>query len=136
MTECIFCRIAQKKEPGFIVYDDTVTQAFLDIHPSAPGHTLVILKKHSETILHYTPKEITALWSTVQKMAYSLEQTFKTASLTIGINHGEVAGVHHMHIHLIPRFPDDRGGIIQSIVSNQPKESLKTIQEKIIGNRV
>jgi diadenosine tetraphosphate (Ap4A) HIT family hydrolase len=67
----------------------------------------------------------------VQKVTKALEKTFKTSVFTIGINYGEVSGVHHLHIHIIPRFPDDGGGVIQSIVKKEGKEGLLETQKKI-----
>lgn len=131
MSNCIFCRILDKKEPAYIVYEDNTSLAFLDFRPSAPGHTMVIPKKHAATILDYSGEEPRNLWQAVQKVTKALELAFHTNMITIGINHGELSGVPHFHVHLIPRFPHDGGGIIQSLVYNRPKEILKEIQEKI-----
>jgi histidine triad (HIT) family protein len=95
---------------------------------------MVILKKHGETILDYENEELTYLWSTVKKVTTALSKTWKTRVFTIGINHGEEAGVHHLHVHIIPRFSDDGGGVIQSIVQTEGKEGLQEIQKRIIEN--
>ena len=134
MLNCLFCRLVKNETPSYTVYEDGETRAFLDIMPCTPGHMMVILKKHGETIHDYSKDEMGALWLSVQKVTRALEQTFKTHVFTIGINHGEQAGVHHLHIHIIPRFPDDRGGVIQSIVNNEPKEGLTEVQRKIVQN--
>src|SRR5881396_2131432 len=49
--DCIFCRIAGKAADATVVYEDSQTLAFLDIHPLNPGHTLVIPKKHFTNML-------------------------------------------------------------------------------------
>ena len=51
MNECIFCKIINKEIPCYEIYEDENILAFLDRTPVNPGHTLVIPKKHSETIL-------------------------------------------------------------------------------------
>jgi len=51
MTDCIFCKIIEKKIPSRIVYEDDIALAFEDINPQAPVHTLVIPKKHIATVL-------------------------------------------------------------------------------------
>ncbi len=131
MSDCLFCRLVRNEIPSYTVYEDENTRAFLDILPCTPGHTMVILKKHGVTILDYTKEELGALWETVQTVTTALEKAFHTSVFTIGINHGEEAGVHHLHVHIIPRFPDDRGGVIQSIVKKETKLGLKDVQEKI-----
>jgi len=131
MDECIFCKLVSNQIPSYTVYEDQWSRAFLDIFPSAPGHVAVVLKKHGWTLLDYTPDELKRLWSTVQKVVPALTVVYKTEIFTIGINHKELKGVHHLHVHIIPRFPDDRGGVIQSIVEKEVKEPLGDIAEKI-----
>jgi len=131
MNSCLFCRLVANEIPSYTVYEDEKTRAFLDIFPCAPGHTMVILKKHGDTLFEYTPDELSFLMATVQKVSKALQKAYKTTILTIGINHGEVQGVHHLHVHIIPRFPDDQGGVVQSIVKNDPKEDLGSIKEAI-----
>jgi hypothetical protein len=43
---CVFCAIVEGRIPSHKVHEDERTLAFLDIHPSAPGHTLIIPKAH------------------------------------------------------------------------------------------
>lgn len=131
MNTCLFCRIIRNEIPSYTVFEDDETRAFLDIMPCVPGHTMVILKKHGETILDYTKEELGTLWESTQKVTRALEKSFKTSVFTIGINHGEEAGVHHLHVHIIPRFPDDQGGVIQSVVRKEGKEELTEICERI-----
>lgn len=131
MDGCIICQIIQKKIPSYQVFEDDDTIAFLDIYPSAPGHTMVSLKKHGLTILDYNQDELGKLWHIVQKVDKALVKTFNTKLITIGINQFEEGGVPHLHIHLIPRWRNDGGEIIQTIVKNPPKESLEKILDKI-----
>ena len=131
MDSCLFCKIIANDVPSYTVYEDEYTRAFLDIFPSTTGHVVVILKKHGWTILDYTPEELASLMATVQKIVRALTATYKTEVFTLGVNHKEEQGVHHLHIHVLPRFPDDKGGVIQSIVEKEVKEALPAIAEKI-----
>ncbi len=115
MSNCIFCKLVANEIPSYTVYEDEQTRAFLDIYGATDGHTMVVLKKHGETILSYTSQELGDLWTSVQKVAAAIEKAFETRILTIGINHGEPQGVKHLHIHIMPRFEGDEGGIIQSL---------------------
>lgn len=131
MDNCLFCKIIANEVPSYTVYEDEYTRAFLDIMPRTSGHTMVILKKHGWTILDYTPEELSSLMATVQKVVRALTTIYKTEVFTLGINHKEEQGVHHLHVHVLPRFPDDGGGVIQSIVEKDVKEPLTEIAEKI-----
>ncbi|MGQ9457597.1 MAG: HIT family protein, partial [Anaerolineae bacterium] len=44
--DCIFCAIAAGRAPAEILFEDAETVAFLDINPAAPGHTLIIPRRH------------------------------------------------------------------------------------------
>ena len=43
---CIFCKIVAGEIPSIPVFEDAHTLAFMDINPIAPGHTLIIPKRH------------------------------------------------------------------------------------------
>jgi histidine triad (HIT) family protein len=131
--DCLFCKIIKKEIPADVVYEDAETLAVLDIHPRAPGHTMILPKIHAENILDLPENKIAPVFLTVKKITAILQKVLKPKGFTIGINHGRVSGqaIDHLHIHVIPRFDGDGGGSIHSVVNNPPKESLKEITEKI-----
>ena len=47
MQDCIFCRIAKKEIPAKIIFENEIVLCFLDAHPIAKGHCLVIPKNVS-----------------------------------------------------------------------------------------
>lgn len=124
----------KKEIPAEIVFEDDSSLAFLEIHPSAPGHTMVIPKKHGVSILDFDEKELGSVMNAVKKVASAIERGLGTDSLSIGINHLEKKGVPHLHIHIIPRFENDGGGIMQTIVNNSSKEEAASIAKKIRGS--
>ncbi len=134
MPDCLFCKIAGKEIPAEIIYEDADTVVFLDVHPKVPAHTLVIPKKHFEKLSDLDDSQVSPLFSTVKKIGKLLRSVLKADGLTIGINEGRASGqeVDHLHIHILPRFANDRGGSIQSIVNNPPSQNLKQIKEKIL----
>lgn len=131
MESCLFCKLVNKEIPALVIYEDEDTISFMELNPSAPGHVMVILKKHGNNILEYSQQELGQLMVSVQKVAKKIEKALEPDSITIGINHKECRGVPHLHVHLIPRWENDKGGIIQSVVKNKPKESREVIAEKL-----
>ncbi|MBI2601032.1 HIT family protein [Candidatus Daviesbacteria bacterium] len=131
MEDCIFCKIIIGDIPSNRVHEDEDVVAFLELHPSAPGHVMVIHRRHGKTVLDYSEKELGKIMTGVQKVAEKVEKGLKCNSITIGINHNERRGVPHLHIHLVPRWEGDRGGIIQTVVNNPPQDSPEVIAEKI-----
>lgn len=131
--DCLFCKIAGKNIPALIIYEDQNNLAFLDVRPISPGHTVVIPKTHAENILDIKNESIGPLFEAVKKTTELLNKSLKPQGFNIGINHGRKAGqaIDHIHIHIIPRFDNDAGGSIHSIVKNPPKESIREIAKKI-----
>ncbi len=131
---CLFCKIINKEIPAEIIYEDEDSLGILDIHPRAPGHTMVLPKNHAATIFDLELSEIGRVFGGVKKTAELLKNAFQPDGFTIGINQGLAAGqtIEHLHIHVIPRYKDDGGGSIHSIVNNPPKESLSEIRDKIL----
>lgn len=131
MNGCIFCKIINKEAPGYFVLEEKDIVAFLDIFGSCEGHTMVVPRKHGYSILDYSEEELAKLMGGVKKVAQKIKKAFKTDAITIGINHEEKRGVPHLHIHLIPRFDTDSGGIIQGVVKKEIKRPLDEIAKAL-----
>ena len=114
---CVFCRIIKGETSAHIVHENEKTLAFLDINPSAPGHTLIIPKVHLPKVEYLNAEYAEALFRTLYRLIEPIQKAVKAPSSTIGINNGPESGqeIPHGHIHVIPRFDGDRGGIIQGI---------------------
>ena len=133
---CVFCAIVEGKIPSHKVYEDESVFAFLDIHPSAPGHTLIIPKAHVARVEDMSREDAGALFRALHGLVGGIQRAMGAPASTIGINNGRESGqeVPHVHIHVIPRHPGDRGGMIQGIArsSGSPdQEELRGIAEKI-----
>jgi histidine triad (HIT) family protein len=133
---CVFCRIIEGKIPAHRVYEDERVLAFLDIHPSAPGHTLIIPKAHVARVEDLPEEDARALFAALQMLVGRVQEAVNARASTIGINNGRESGqeVPHVHIHVIPRHAGDRGGIIQGVARGgaRPGErDLAAVAERI-----
>jgi histidine triad (HIT) family protein len=92
------------------VYEDDCVIAFLDNRPASDGHTLVIPKKHFETIYDIPDEEIAHLFKVVKKVAAAVKETVNPEGLTVIQRNGKAAGQHimHLHVHVIPRYSRKR----------------------------
>ncbi|MEK7574109.1 MAG: HIT family protein [Patescibacteria group bacterium] len=131
---CLFCKIIKKEIPAEIVYEDEWNLAILDINPRAPGHTMVIPKVHSQTILDLPEKDLGLLFEAVKEVSLLIKKSLQPEGFTIGINHGKISGqvIDHLHVHIVPRFKDDGGSSVHSVVNNPPKKSLAEIKNKLV----
>ena len=108
-SDCIFCKIAAGNIPCAKVYEDENCLAFLDINPLAEGHTLLIPKKHVETIYEMTPEAVAAVTRVLPTLSRAVQTGVKAKGLNILQNNGLCSGqvVGHVHFHLIPRAAAD-----------------------------
>lgn len=133
MSGCLFCQIARKERPSHTIFDKDGVVALLDIFPCAPGHTLVIPLKHYATLSEMPAEEVGKLFQVAAMVATKVQGALGAAGFNLGINNGKAAGqeVFHVHIHIIPRYPDDGGGSMKSVAHFKGKESLETIAAKL-----
>lgn len=131
--DCVFCKIYKKEIPAEIIYENNDALAFLDVHPMAPGHTIVIPKIHAANLIELPEEKIAPVFLAVKKVAEKLQAALSPDGFSYGINQGEVTGqsVDHLHIHVVPRFQNDGGKSFHAIVQNPPQEDIKVIAEKI-----
>ena len=106
---CVFCDIVARKAPAHIVYEDEDLIAFLDNHPIADGHTLVLLKRHYERVREIPRAEFIKLFAKVQELSETVMKRMSAQGAHISINDGKAARqlVPHIHVHVIPRRADD-----------------------------
>ncbi|MFQ5645342.1 MAG: HIT family protein [bacterium] len=110
MKECIFCNIVKGRIPGEIVYEDIDTIAILDIYPANKGHVLVIPRHHSATILDTSNESLAGMMSAAKLISRVLMDELEAEGINILQNNFKSAGqvIEHAHLHLIPRFQDDK----------------------------
>lgn len=132
--KCIFCQIASKQLPTNVVYEDDSVIAFLDIRPSNPGHTLVVPKKHYETLLDMPEEEVAHLIKVVKHVAESMMDAMNADGFNILQNNKEAGYqlIPHAHFHVVPRFKNDGlqlGNIRQG--SYKDEQEMKDVAAKI-----
>jgi histidine triad (HIT) family protein len=133
MNECLFCRFVKKEIATEIVFENEIALAFLDILPRAPGHTMVIPKRHAQNISELPDDLVGPFFQTTKKVIAQIDRALHPDGFTLGMNYGKASGqeVQHLHFHIIPRWHGDGGGPIQRVVSNEPKENIKVIAQRI-----
>jgi histidine triad (HIT) family protein len=103
-SDCLFCGIVAGEIPSTKVYENDLTLAFRDIHPSAPIHVLVVPKAHYPDLATLVAAD-SDLASTV--LAASAEvariEGIADAGYRMVVNTGKDGGqtVLHAHVHVI-----------------------------------
>jgi len=101
---CLFCKIARGEIPANIVFEDPEIIAFHDIKPQAPGHLLIIPKKHIATIDDADSNDEQLLGRmvlTAKKLANLEKLAEKGYRLVFNVNAGGGQEIYHIHLHLL-----------------------------------
>jgi histidine triad (HIT) family protein len=110
MSECIFCKIVDGSIPSYKVMENDNCYAFLDIFPANPGHTLVIPKNHVKDIHEADASTYSNVAAMAKEVADLLANKLGSDGTTI-FQMSREAGwqtVFHLHMHVIPRWSDDK----------------------------
>jgi histidine triad (HIT) family protein len=103
MSDCIFCKIANKDIPSKIAYEDDKIAVFHDLEPQAPVHVLIVPKKHIASLDDLAPEDAELIGYLMMKVkdiakALGLENGYRLVN-----NCGEdgMQTVKHLHFHLL-----------------------------------
>ena len=113
MSDCPFCAVVEGTAEGSIVFEDEVSLALMDICPVYPGHTLVVPRVHYDNLVA-CPQELAAhLFNVAAKLGPAIMEATGGTAFNVWTANGEDAGqrVFHLHLHVLPRFPDDKFGL-------------------------
>jgi histidine triad (HIT) family protein len=110
ISDCIFCQIVGDTSQCVLLAEEEVTLAFMDIHPANDGHCLVIPKAHYPTIFETPPDTFAAVGRLVVRVAQAVQNALRPAGLSLVQANGRAANqtVPHLHVHVLPRRPDDQ----------------------------
>jgi histidine triad (HIT) family protein len=104
---CIFCNIIRGAVPCFKVFEDDISLAFLDHRPLFPGHTLLIVKSHIETLFDLPDSLMGPLFPNVCRLSQAVMQGMQAEGAFVAINNRVSQSVPHFHGHIVPRRKGD-----------------------------
>lgn len=105
---CLFCKIIKKEIPAEIIYEDNDVISFLDIHPKAPFHCLIVPKKHIPSLREIQEEEkflLGAILLAAQKIAEEKEFSKRGYKLVFNVGRGGGQVIEHLHLHLLSGKP-------------------------------
>ncbi len=112
--DCIFCDESVKRD---VILDNDIFYSIWDENPVSEGHALIVPKKHIESFFDLTSEELLQMYDIIKRTKEVIDEKYHPGAYNIGVNDGEAAGrtIHHLHVHLIPRYKGDvenpRGGV-------------------------
>lgn len=106
-SNCVFCKVINGDVAANIVFEDSLSVAFLDHRPLFPGHCLLVPKEHIETLGDLPKKLIAPLFSNVQLLSQAVEQALAAEGSFVAMNNRVSQSVPHLHVHIVPRRRKD-----------------------------
>jgi Diadenosine tetraphosphate (Ap4A) hydrolase and other HIT family hydrolases len=109
-NDCIFCKIAGGEIPAATIYEDAYFKVILDLGPATKGHALIIPKEHSTNIYDIADEVAEKVLPLAKRVIKAMTTILDCDGYNVVQNNGEVAGqsVFHFHMHLIPRYREDK----------------------------
>ena len=105
---CPFCENVASRHHCARIYETEITLAFVNPRQLERGTTMVIPKRHCETLLDLTDDEAVDVMRCVAIVARAITNTFAPRGLNVFQNNGLAAGqsVPHVHFHIVARHGD------------------------------
>ncbi len=103
MSDCIFCKIANKEITSDYVYEDDKIISFRDMEPQAPEHVLIIPKNHIASLDAAQESDAEVLAHILLKAKDIAADLGMEDGYRLVNNCGEDGGqtVKHLHFHLL-----------------------------------
>ena len=108
MSECLFCRIIDRKAPASIVHEDERLIAFNDINPQAPVHVLIVPRRHLATLNDLAATDDDLVGEMIRRAAaIAAVRGIAAGGYRTVFNCNREAGqsVWHIHLHLLGGRP-------------------------------
>lgn len=129
---CKFCSIINKTDKSYIVFEDDLTLAFLDIKPLFPGHTLLVPKLHFKTLPELPIDILNRIFVNLQFIEKAVEKSCNSEGSFIAINNNVSQSIPHLHIHIVPRNKKDGlKGFFWPRNKYKGDEEIKEFRDKI-----
>ena len=109
--ECIFCKIINGELPSYKIYEDDKILAMLDINPYMVGHTLIIPKEHYLDLSTIPTDILNHIMLKSKEIANLLVEKLDAQGYTLIQNNGCVQEVKHFHLHIIPKYENEKENI-------------------------
>lgn len=128
MSDCIFCKLANGEIPTATLYENEDFRVILDAGPATKGHCLILPKAHYADIYDIPDEVLEKAAVLARKMSIRLTKALACDGLNVVQNNKPAAGqtVFHFHMHLIPRYVDDKQHILwkPGELSEEAKEEI------------
>jgi histidine triad (HIT) family protein len=134
--KCAFCRVVAGGEAGHVVFEDEISIAFLDHRPLFEGHSLLVPRRHLETLADLPDELVGPLFANARLLARAIPEAMGKPGSFVALNNVVSQSVPHLHVHIVPRRPKDglRGFFwprTKYKSEDQMREVAATVRERV-----
>ena len=113
--KCIFCKIINGDIPSYTIYEDDIVKVFLNIEPAAPGHSLIVPKKHFDNLEDIDMDTLSHINKISKEIYKLLKDKLNIDSMSVMQNNGSIQEVLHYHMHIRPYYNSDNSKSIEEV---------------------
>ena len=137
-VECILCAVCarDKQVAKLEVHRTKRWVASVNLHPYNVGHMLLFPVRHIADVRELTKAEAAELHALQGLCLNALDALYSPAGYNVGFNIHRPAGasIEHLHLHIVPRYPNEAGFMdilseTRTIVEG-PKETVKKLRRQ------
>ena len=132
-VRCIFCSVAGRSAPAYVIYEDERTVGFLDRNPATRGHALVIPRHHADDIWSIDRDTFASVAQATHAVAALIRTRLNPHGVTL-FQANRRAGwqdVFHLHMHVVPRYNGD--ALIRPWQASLEHDDLAAVAEQLGG---
>ncbi len=125
--QCPFCQLIANPDQLYTVGETDSFYAWLEVNPRAKGHTMIVPKEHTESVLDFSKEE----WQEAMKLAREVAEKAKNGldadGVSITVNVEEAGGqmLPHAYIQVFPRFKGEENAGTPTGAIFPQKEALR-----------
>ncbi len=135
-VDCILCSVIKKEEKvkSLEILRTDKFIASLNLFPYNNGHILIFPLRHITDIREMTEEESLEMSRLTKLFLDVLDKIYAPSGYNIGYNIGKFSGasISHLHLHIIPRYPNELGIIDliggSKVLVENPTETLEKIK--------
>lgn len=133
---CIFCTAPKgsRDRENYIIKRTRHSFAILNSFPYNSGHLMVAPYRHTKDFEGLSDEELLDLMGLLKSSKRLLNKILKPTGFNIGMNIGKSSGagiIDHLHIHIVPRWPEDTN--FMPVISDTKviPESLDSLYDRL-----
>jgi len=103
VTPCNFCEIVAGRLAADVVLEEPEALAFLDRHPVFPGHTLLVPRRHVDSLDDLPADLVAPLFDAARRLSRAVRVAVEADGSFVAVNNHISQSVPHLHVHILPR---------------------------------